>query len=200
MNNLQPTPPARSMVQRAASSGLYLGAYLSVLALLTGVSQQFPLAGLVVWVTSLALPFFVYVLQRNTYAETGFSAPYTEVWTEGICTFFLGSAIQAVVVYASLRYLAPGYIAQSVATSIEFFEQQGTPVAAQWIETLQELQRNHLLPSPTDVTAQLMSMNIIGGAIISIFTSLILVSRYRDEDRQRRFLQKRFNTNDNNRL
>ena len=107
MNTKSTNQPGRPVLQRAAETGLYLGGYLSLLALATGLSQSAPAASLLVWAGSIALPFALYVLLRRSLAERDFSATFSEVWLEGIASFFFGSMIQAVIIYLGLRFLAP---------------------------------------------------------------------------------------------
>ena len=121
----------------------------------------------------------LYFLLRRSYAEADFRAPFSEMWTEGIAVFFLGAAIQGVVIYLGLRYLVPDYIADSMNTTLEVLSGQNTEAAAQLAANLQRLKEMNVLPSAADVTAQIMSMNIILGAFLSLIDCSVLFSRYR---------------------
>lgn len=190
MNNIPPPAPARSVIHRAAENGLYLGLYLSVLALLAGVSQGSLLAGLGVWGLSLYMPFFVYRLLRKSLAERHFEAGFAEMWSEGIALFLLASMIQAVVIYLGLRYLAPDYMARSVDMAIEFFRAQGNEAGDTWVRTLQNLREQNGLPGPTDVAAQIISTNVVGGGFLSIILSAVLVTRYSSAERRQRYMER----------
>ena len=69
---------------------------------------------------SIALPFALYVLLRRSLAERDFSATFSEVWLEGIASFFFGSMIQAVIIYLGLRFLAPHYLLTSSTNNISY--------------------------------------------------------------------------------
>ncbi len=190
MGTTPPVAPARSAVHRAAYNGLYLGIYLSLLALVTGLSQSFMPASLLAWAATIGLPFMMYALLRRSLAETEFNAPFSELWAEGIVMLFLAGTIQAVVIYAGLKYLAPDYIADSVDMAIEFFAAQNNPAGDQWAETLGQLRRTNVLPAPTDVVAQIMSMNLIGGTFLTLVVAAVLKSRYSSEERRRRYAER----------
>lgn len=191
MNSTPHSAPPRTVINRAAYSGLFLGAYLSILALLTGLSQSFQSAALLVWGASLGLPFMVYSLLRRSLAETSFESPFSEIWAEGIAMMLLASAIQAVVIYGGLRYLAPDYIANSVAMAIDYFEAMGTQAGNQWADTLISVRAANGLPAPTDVVAQVMSMNLIGGTFLTLVLSAVLKLRYASGERRRRYTGRR---------
>lgn len=179
--------PPRNLVQRAAGTGLVMGVYLTVMAVLTGIMQSVPVASIVVWAMTLGTPVVLYFLLRRSYAEGDFRAPFSEMWTEGIAVFFLGAAIQGVVIYLGLRYLVPEYIADSMNTTLEVLSGQNTEAAAQLAANLQRLKEMNVLPSAADVTAQIMSMNIILGAFLSLIDCSVLFSRYRSETRRERY-------------
>lgn len=163
-----------------------MGIYLSVLALASGASLHLPLLSWVVNGLSIAIPFFIYAILRRSLAETGFKATFAEMWAEGIAVFFLGSAIQAVVIYLGLRYWQPDLMGLMVDQTLAAFAQAQVPVPADAAAAL-ELVR-HL--SPTDVLAQIMSMNLIGGMIISLILAAVLSVRYANQSRRQRYLEK----------
>lgn len=186
-----PQRPARPVIHRAATGGLYLGLFLSVLALAAGGSLKMPFLSWVVNGLSLALPFFVYGLLRRSLAETGFAAKFSEMWAEGIAVFFLGSAIQAVVIYLGLRYLAPDLMNNMVDQALAAFAQAHMALPAETAQALEMVRRL----SPTDVLAQIMSMNLIGGMILSLVLAAVLVVRYSNPQRRERYIQKHGNGN-----
>ena len=184
MNTKSTNQPGRPVLQRAAETGLYLGGYLSLLALATGLSQSAPAASLLVWAGSIALPFALYVLLRRSLAERDFSATFTEVWLEGIASFFFGSMIQAVIIYLGLRFLAPHYLLNSVEMAIDYFNQMGTPAGDQWARTLTDIREHNGIPTAVDVVSQIISMNLIGGTFITLIDASILKARYSSEARR----------------
>lgn len=186
MNTTAPNRPGRPVIQRAAGGGLTLGIYLSVLALASGASLHVSLLSWVVNGLSIAIPFFVYAILRRSLAETGFKATFAEMWAEGIAVFFLGSAIQAVVIYLGLRYWQPDLMSLMVDQTLAAFAQAQVAVPADAASALELVRRL----SPTDVLAQIMSMNLIGGMIISLILAAVLSVRYASQSRRQRYLEK----------
>lgn len=186
-----PQRPARPVIHRAATGGLYLGLYLSVLAIAAGASLNIPLLSWVVNGLSVALPFFVYGLLRKSLAETDFRAKFSEMWAEGISVFFLGSALQAVVIYLGLRYLVPDLMSQIVDQALTAFAQAHVALPEDTAQALELMRRM----SPTDILAQIMSMNLIGGMIVSLILAAIVVVRYSNPERRERYIRKHENGN-----
>ena len=177
MPTLLPPVPPRPITARAAENGLWLSIYISVLALSMGISASFAPAAIVLWGGSIGLPFFVYRLLRRSSQATGGALSFPELWAEGIASFFLGTLIPALLVYVLLRFVAPGFIAGIFADAIILFQQQGTPEAEAWAESLSNLVSQHNIPSAADVSAQLISFNIIAGTAISLLVSIVVKAR-----------------------
>ena len=155
MNTTPPAQPPRTLAAVAAENGLSLGAYLIVLALLSGLSAAFGPATLLVWAGSIGLPFFFYTLLRRNYAEAGFASSTVELWAQSLMSFFLAAMLQAVAVYCALRFIAPDFISSQVDTAIAAFESTGTPEGDMWASTLRNIITETGLPTPVDVTANL---------------------------------------------
>ncbi len=186
MSTSTPQRPGRPVIQRAAGGGLQLGLYLSLLAVASGASLHYPLLSWVVNILSIGIPFYVYAILRRSLAETRFKGTFSEMWAEGIAVFFLGSAIQAVVIYLGLRYLAPDLLGRMVDQTLQAFTQAGVAMPEDIGAALEAVRRL----SPTDVLAQIMSMNLIGGMVLSLLLAALLVVRYAGEDRRRRYMEK----------
>lgn len=187
MSITSPQNPGRALIHRAAEGGLFFGLYLSALAYTSGATVTG--LSIMAWVSNgltIGIPFFIYALLRKSYAETDFKTIFSEVWAEGIAIFFLGSAIQAVAIYLGLRYIAPDLLSQLAEQFAATFAQADITMSADMTSALHILR--HL--SPTDVIAQIMSMNLIGGMVLSLLLAILLVARYANDDRRRRYLQK----------
>ena len=182
--------PPRTLVQRATSWGLPLGLYLIGLALLCGTSMSSAVAGLLIWVGTIYFPFYLYKLLRQGYAETDFRSGMAEIWAEGIASIFLGSAIQALFIYVALRYIDPGFIATVWQTTIDTLKAQPGNEFDAMVAAFERVQRIGALPSPVDVMVQVMTMNLMGGTILSLIEAALIVSRYSDAGRRERYIKK----------
>jgi hypothetical protein len=189
MNTTPPAQPPRTLAAVAAENGLSLGAYLIVLALLSGLGAAFGPATLLVWAGSIGLPFFFYTLLRRNYAEAGFASSTVELWAQSLMSFFLAAMLQAVAVYCALRFVAPDFISSQVDTAIAAFESTGTPEGDMWASSLRNIITETGLPTPVDVTANLIVFNIFCGAVIGLVDSIVLRARYASTDRRARYTE-----------
>lgn len=180
--------PGRPVIQRAGVNGVTLGLYLIGLALLSGLSIRSALAGLLVWVGSIYLPFFFYRVLLAGYAETHFKASLAEIWSEGLASIFFGSALQAVFIYVCLRYIDPTFVADVWNTSIATLEAQPGHDFDALVEAFRQIEAAGKLPGALDVMMQVMTMNLIGGALLSMVEAAIITLRYSDESRRNRYL------------
>lgn len=189
MNQQSPRAPGRPVIQRAAYGGLYLGIYLSALALCSGMSLDVPLASLAVYAGTIGLPFAVYAILRRSLAETNFQGRFSEMLAEGIAVFLLGSAIQGVVIYLGLKYLSPDLISRTVDFTIQAFQQEGIAMTPEMQEAMEIMRRFTV----TDVLAQIISTNLIGGMFMSLVLCSVLCLRYASAERRNRYIQKHSN-------
>lgn len=187
MNTNQPIIPPRSIASRAADGGLIIGALIMLLVLGVGFSATFGAASILVWGGSLAVPFILYYLLRRSYGETNFGLSIIELWAEGIAMFFLGSLVPAAVVYLLLKFVAPDFMADQLNMAVaELGKLEPTPESDQLINTLTTLRDSGLLPTPTQVAAQLIAFNMFVGMVLSLIEANILTIRYNNPERRAR--------------
>ena len=164
----------RKIFNRAGNDGIIVGAYLSGLALMTGFSVKVGLFSILVWVFSLYLPFFVYRLISRGYKADGYRSRFSDLWAQGISTFFFASIILAAVVYVCLRFIAPHFIADQFAAAMALFNQTGTPEGMEIAETLKRVSETNSLPTASDVSMEMIVFNLLVGTVISLFCAAIL--------------------------
>lgn len=179
MPTTQPAPPPRPILARAAENGLYLSVFICILMLLLGIGTQTPLVGLLFWIGAVAMPFAAYRLLSRNCMRAGASLSFAEIWAEGIASFFLGSLLPAVVAYALLRFAFPAFIANQVNVAYEAFKAIGTPEGNLLADTMDKMRTEGLLPTPADIAANIISLNIVGGTVLSLFMAIILSARIR---------------------
>lgn len=188
MNQTEPQLPPRSSVARAANNGLFIGAYLTVMVVASGLSMYgIPVAALVVWIGLLYMPFFVYRLMRAGYAECRFDLSFLELTVEGMASFFLGGLVPTLIAYLSLRYLCPTLIADTYDRTIEMLREAGTPDMDSMAETFEYIRKTYGIPTPVKVAAQTLWMILMGGSILSILESIWIKARYASPSRRDRY-------------
>lgn len=148
-----------------------------------------PLAGLLVWAAIIYMPFFMYRFMRASFAECRFQLGFAELWAEGIASFFLGSLFPALFAYMALRFAAPDLIDTVFQQSIDTFRSVQAPEWNAWADALENIRDKAGLPTPADIAAQIISMNLMGGMILSFFLSAWLKIRYSSPRRRERFSQ-----------
>ncbi len=165
--------PPQPIHTRAARNGLYMSLYISVLVIATGLSLHYLAATLIVWVGTLAMPFFLYRILRRSALATSGSFGFAELWAEGIATFLLGSLIPALVAYAGIRFCMPDFIHETLQQAIITLSEQDGPNSAPLVEML-ERQLEMPVPSAIDIASQLISFNIVIGTVLSLLVAIVV--------------------------
>ena len=176
------------LLHRAGLNGLSLGLYFIVLAGIVALSQKFGLAVILLWGIIVALPIYLYGLLRRSYGLSRFGRSYLQLVLEGVISFALGAAIQAIVVFAFIKIVMPDYISETYNNAVEACRTLGTPEAAQLGAMLEQMQAQQGLPSVAQLAASTINLYIITGFWLSVIVGGILVWRYRDGARRQRLL------------
>lgn len=104
---------ARTIYDRAALNGLFMGVYFSVLFLGMVGSMRFEVLNLPVIFMIAATPFIVFRQMRRTHVAARGLESFSGLWMQGILTFCCGSLILCAVSYAFLRWCYPEFIYDS---------------------------------------------------------------------------------------
>lgn len=168
-----PQTPPRPILARAGESGLVIGLYICALAVCTAFSPYSGIAVVLVWFGSLAMPFVLYRLIRKSNMSAGYSLGFPELWAEGIGTFFFGTLIPAAFVYAWLRFVSPEYISNTVAFTIQTLREVPDQQYADMANLLSDIYSKKM-PTAADVTANLISFNIIVGTVMSLIVAVFV--------------------------
>ena len=192
-------PPPSLIINRAGHNGLWLGAYLSALAVGSGLSATVPLLSLLVWALTIYLPFYTYRFIVRGYAASDFRSRFVDLWAEGIVSYLLGSLFQALTVYICLRFIAPGFIETQVNTAMEILRAAADPSTIALADNIESIVASTGLPRPTDIAIQLVAFNIIAGFVLSLFASLAAISAYRSPEKRRRYTESHPDKNSDNR-
>lgn len=169
MNTPSTCTPARPVLARAADNGMVLAICITALTLLCGAAMYSGLASLLMIVLSLAMPWILYRLLLRSRRHSCSTANFAELWAEGIASFFLGSLIPAVVAYLLLKFAFPGFIADCVNEAIASFEAMDTEQGEMWASTMRRIVEHNALPGASDVAANIISINIVAGTVMSLF-------------------------------
>ncbi len=167
------TVPPKPILVRAGENGLVIGIYICVLAVCMGLSPRFGLAGVILWLGSLAMPFVLYRLVRRSNVSADNSLSFPELWAEGIGTFFFGILLPAAFVYCWLRFVSPDFIPETIAFTIQTLRDAPDGQYAEMADLLSEMSSKKM-PTATDVTANLISFNILVGTVMSLIVAIFV--------------------------
>lgn len=179
------------ILNRAGHNGLWLGAYLSAMAVGTALSASVPLMSLAVWALTIYLPFYTYRLIVRGFAASDFRSRFVDLWAEGIVSFLLGSLFQALVIYVGLRFIDPGFIASQVETAVELLRAAAEPSAAAMADNIEATVAAAGLPKAVDVAVQMIAFDVIAGFVLSLFASAAAMAAYSSADKRRRYIDSR---------
>lgn len=173
------TTPPRPIMARAAENGLYISGFICLLLLLLGAGTTYIVFAQLFLIGAVVMPFLAYrILSRNCRLHGGYLS-FAEIWAEGIASFFLGSLIPAVMAYVLLRFAFPDFIYGQVQTSIDILRQVDAPEADTIADTLEQLRERGAVPSAADISANIISFNIVAGTVLSLFMAIALSTRMR---------------------
>ncbi len=168
------TTERKSVFKRGADDGLWAGIYLSVLVIALLLSIKSLLAGMLGLVMAVCVPVTTYMLLRRAYRTDYGTTRFSELWMQGICTFFFGSLIMAVALYIFLEFIEPGYIYAVVGQAVETYRAVGSPEAVEFADMLQKLVDGKMLPSPIMVAVDMIWTVSFTGSVLSLLLSLIV--------------------------
>ncbi len=160
----------QSVYALSARQGLWAGAYFSAIFLLQAAQHGLLLA-LLGNVMVVAVPFILYRLMARRYRQRLLLASFSELWIHGIMVFLFGSAILALVVYAYLRFINPGLIAQQLAAAIEAYKAVNlTEMASQ----MEAILKAGALPPPIQFALAMLWGCSFTGSILSLLEAAII--------------------------
>lgn len=179
MDKIPTAGAPRPITARAAENGLYLSGAMCLLLVLLGAATTVPFAAILFWIGALALPFLAARLLSRNCLRSGQFLSFSEIWAEGIASFFLASLLPAVMSYLLLRFAFPTFLADQMQIIIDSLGAMGTPQADNLATTLTGMRDRGLTPTPADVAANIISINIVAGTALSLLLAIIISAKIR---------------------
>lgn len=164
----------KSVYRLGAEDGLLLAPLLIAVSLCMGASIYWPMLFLPTLILMLGVPVVTYITQKRTFTHQRELSTLSALWLQGICMFFFGSLIMGVAVYASLRWIWPGFINDQVNAVIQIYGSFNDPDIATLVKGLERARDTHALPTPIDITLELMYMVVFTGSLLSLVSALIV--------------------------
>lgn len=167
----------RSVYRRGAEDGLIMGPLMALVVILMGACGRVPVLGIPALVGICLVPIVAYVMLSRGYREDNCQSTFSALCMQGISTFFFGGLLMAVVIYVSLRWVWPTYIADQMRFLSEILAQQPGPEAKQLTDMVDKLIATGNVPTPIEVALEQLYIVVFTGSLLSLFLSLVIRSR-----------------------
>lgn len=174
------TENPRSVYLRGAEDGLILGPLMSLAVVLVGVTTYVPWVFFPACAVLIAVPAAVYVMLRRSYAEDNGRSTVSALWLHGICAFFFGGLIMALVAYACMRWLWPTFISDQFKAVISIYSAAPQAEVRDMADALQKAVDARALPTPIEISLELLYAAVFTGSILSVLLALT-IRRRRDQ-------------------
>lgn len=163
----------RSIYERAATDGAWLGLYFTVMFALSVGALYVGLLNIPVIAMALMVPFLTYRFLRRTHVDCHGLTTFSALWMQGIVMFGCGSLIFSAAAYVFMRWIHPGFITDTLRMGIEFYRNAPMDDGADIADMFQEILDNRLLPSPMDISLMWLWLGTFSGSILSMFVAII---------------------------
>ncbi len=173
----------KSVYRLGAEDGLLLAPLLIAVCLCMGASIYHPMLILPTLVFMIAVPTVIYITQLRTFVRRPGTSTLSALWLQGICMFFFGSLIMGVVAYASMRWIWPGFINDQVNAAIEIYGSFPDPDVQTLVKGIERARDTRSLPTPIDITLELMYLVVFTGSMLSLLSALIVRAIGRNSNR-----------------
>lgn len=164
----------KSVYRRAADSGWIFGVYLSVTSMLSLLSTQITIFGIITLIMMIGVPFLLFVFLRKMFIEEMGTSKFSALWMYGILLFLFGSLIAGLVTYIYLQYINPTYMYDTLVQTLNLLKSSPIPDAKDMINIIQTFIDKKLIPSPIEVVMQMIWLTTLTGSFLSIIVSGIV--------------------------
>lgn len=168
---------SRSVYRIGAEDGLIMGPLLAVTVVLMGATTYVPGLFFLAIAAMIAVPTVAYMLLARAYRADRAQSTFSALWLQGICMFFFGSLIMAVIAYASMRWLCPTFIYDQIETVVKAYGSLDNADARAIAATLQKAAETRSLPTPIEVSLEMIYMAVFSGSLLSMVLSLAVRAR-----------------------
>ncbi len=162
----------QSVYRLGAEDGLIMGPLMAVTVLLMGATAYIPGLFFLAIAAMIAVPLVAFLLLARAHMST-----FSALWLQGICMFFFGSLIMAVAAYAGMRWLCPTFISDQIDAVVSVYGSVDNADARAIAATLQKAAEARSLPTPIEVSLEMIYMAVFSGSLLSMVLALIVRAR-----------------------
>lgn len=172
MNQLKSN--THSPYRRGADFGIYFGMYLTALFFSSAFSTNIPFLSLMSLLLMAGVPFLIYFMLRSSYRRDYCKTLFSSLWMEGIAIFFFGGLIASFISVIYMRWINPDFINTQVDTLIELYRSIDWDRGHEMADIFQRAKEQHLLPSPIQITVDMLWLIVFSGSILSMLMALLV--------------------------
>jgi len=176
-NNLRPAGDSgkrpRSIYERAASDGAWLGLWFVALFGLSVAALRIAPINILVMVMAMLVPFIVYRRLRRTYVDSHGLTTYSALWMQGILTFGCGSLILGAAAFIFMRWIYPDFIIDTLRAGIEFYRNESSGAGADIADEFQAIIDHRLIPTPFTIAMAWMWLGLFSGSVLSMLLAAV---------------------------
>lgn len=153
----------------AMQYGTYMGIYWGVKFIFFPMGLANPLLMFLFVIMTVAVPFIAYFMTRSFRDRyCGGTISFTQAWVFNAFMYMFAGLLAAIVHYIYFAYLDQGYLVNTYASLIEEvrgMKIEGMEQSLKQMEQVLDVVRNL---SPIELAVQLLSQNVIYGAILAL--------------------------------
>lgn len=168
-----PSSP-RSIYERAASNGLWMGIYFSILFLAMVGSMKWGVLNLVVMTLFFATPYLIFMQMRRTHVAAHGMETVAGLWMQGILTFCCGSLLLCATSYLFLRWGYSDFMYDSCVQILEAYNSTPDLPRDEIYNIAQSIVNNRFVIRPADIAVAYFWMGSFSGSILSLILALIV--------------------------
>ncbi len=171
-----------NVYKEGAYKGLYMGVYITLLSLLSFMSDRVPMFGLLALLLMAGVPVMHYVLLGKAYSANGCNANFSALWVLGITEFVGASLICALFTYGYLSLFDPDFFYRTIEMMAEMLKSQ--PASQDSYKMLRVAIDGGLVPSNIEYCVQMMMLTIFSGSVLTLILIPFVKLRYRHRGEQ----------------
>lgn len=164
----------RTIFDRAAIHGLWLGVYFILLFLFAVGSMRWGILNLIVLGMVLFVPFVIFSQLRQTHKAAHGLETMPALWMQGIVTFGCGALIFCAASYVFMRWIYPDFMVDTLKMASEFYDDQPGPAAGEIADELQMMIERKVYPTASSVSVMWLWLITFSGSVLSLIEAIIV--------------------------
>lgn len=169
-NNEEQRKP--SVYSLGAADGLWVGLSMGACVFCMIMASRWPALALVGLALFIGTPALAWYFLRRAWISRQVPASFSAVWLHGICIFLFGGILMALVMYVSLRFLAPGWIETQTLLTAE--RMAADPETSEQARLLTRIVETGNLPSDIYTSVSAIWLVAFTGSMWSMLFAFIL--------------------------